>query len=63
MSIMHFVLVGLSRMHQSTTTGHMVQLSMRTVATLEFIERMSMKCFSKHHDFWRDLGTEIVEVI
>ena len=59
LSFMNFTSMDTARVRQSLTTGNSVQLIMRAVAKLEYLERRSMKLFARSCDFWRDLKEDI----
>ena len=60
LSFMKFTSMDTARVRQSLTTGNVVQLNMRAVGKLEYLERRSMKLFARSSDFWRDLKEDIV---
>ena len=53
LSFMKFTGMDTARVRQSLTTGDLVQLEMRAVGKLEYMERRSMKIFARTSDFWR----------
>ena len=63
LSFMKFTSMDTARVRQSLTTGNVVQLNMRAVGKLEYIERRSMKLFARTSDFWRDLEEDVVQEI
>ena len=60
LTFLKFTSMDVGRVRQSLTTGNLVQLNMRAVGKLEYLERRSMKLFARSSDFWRDLKEEIV---
>ena len=61
--IAKFSLMELARQRSSLTTGPMVQLSMRAIAKLEYIERRSMLFFNFRYQFNREFEEEILNKV
>ena len=63
LTFLKFTSMDVGRVRQSLTTGNLVQLNMRAVGKLEYIERRSMELFARTSDFWRDLEEDVVQEI
>ena len=60
--LMKFMSADLGRVRCSLTTGNVIQLLMRQVQKLEFLEKRSMMKMGFSHDFWRHMQQEVCEV-